>query len=81
MKICIKASYNILNDTKRLPIIEEYLRKYDKDYLKHPNKAYRAKQVMDEFVSGNNPFRKYPSEYNDSMATVWESYRRKVLKG
>lgn len=80
MKIYIKSS-NVLSDNKRVAVIEEYLRKYDKGYLAHKNKAYRVLQVMKEFETGDNPFRRNSSEYNDSMAQVWESYRRKVLKG
>jgi len=74
MKLYIKST----TTTKR-DIIEEYLRKYCPEYIGSKNKDYMINQKIKEFESGKNPFRRYSSEYNDSMARVWESYRRKFM--
>lgn len=78
MKRYIKSS-NILTGEKRA-IIEDYLRKYCPEYLASKNKDFMINQVVKEFESGINPFRKTSSEYNDSMSYVWESYRRKFMQ-
>jgi len=78
MKRYIKSS--ALLPDKKQQIIEEYLRKYCPDYLGSKNKEYMVNQVVKSFETGDNPFRKYSSEYNDSMAYVWESYRRKFMQ-
>lgn len=78
MKRYIRSSIH-LNDKQR-SAVEEYLRKYCPEYLGHKNKEYLINQTVKSFESGDNPFRKYSSEYNDSMATVWESYRRKFMQ-
>lgn len=77
MKIYIKSN-NILQGTKR-DIIEEYLRKYCPEYLSSRNKDFMINQTIKEFESGKNPFRRNSSTYNDSMAQVWESYKRKFM--
>ena len=78
MKRYIKSS--ALLPDKKQQIIEEYLRKYCPDYLGSKNKEYMVNQVIKSFETGDNPFCKYSSEYNDSMAYVWESYRRKFMQ-
>lgn len=77
MKRYVKTS-NILFGEKRV-IVEEYLRKYCPEYISSKNKDFIINQVVKEFESGNNPFRRISSEYNDSMTQVWESYRRKFM--
>ncbi|MBR3277513.1 MAG: hypothetical protein IKG01_01215 [Lachnospiraceae bacterium] len=69
---------NILHGNKR-EIIEEYLTKYDKEYIGSRNKDFMINQVAAQFENNDNPFRKFGSDYNDSMSQVWESYRRKFM--
>jgi len=77
MKVYLKSS-NVLKGNKR-EIVDEYLRKYCPEYIRNKNKDFMINSVVKEFESGKNPYRRYSSEYNDSMAQVWESYRRKVM--
>ena len=72
------GSENILHGKKRA-VIEEYLIKYDKSYIGSKNKDLMINQVAAQFENNDNPFRKNDSEYNDSMAMVWESYRRTYM--
>ena len=69
---------DILHGEKR-EIIEDYLIKYDKDYIGSKNKDFVINEVARQFENNDNPFRKYGSDFNDSMAQVWESYRRKFM--
>ena len=73
-----EGSGNILHGKKRA-VIEEYLIKYDKSYIGSSNKDLMINQVAAQFENNDNPFRKNDSEYNDSMAMVWESYRRTYM--
>lgn len=68
----------ILQGEKR-EIIEDYLIKYDKSYIGSKNKDFLINEAARQFENNDNPFRKNSSEYNDSMAQVWESYRRKLM--
>ena len=68
----------ILQGEKR-EIIEDYLIKYDKSYIGSKNKDFLINEAARQFENNDNPFRKNSSEYNDSMAQVWESYRRKFM--
>ena len=68
----------ILQGEKRA-IIEDYLIKYDKRYIGSKNKDFLINEAARRFENNDNPFRKNSSEYNDSMAQVWESYRRKFM--
>ena len=76
MKIYFKST---VSDTKQRGVLEEYLRKYCPEYLESKNKEYMLNQTAKEFEAGKNPFRKYSSDFNDSMTQVWESYRRKFM--
>ena len=67
-----------LHGAKR-EIIEDYLIKYDKSYIGSKNKDFLINEAARQFENNDNPFRKNSSEYNDSMAQVWESYRRKFM--
>lgn len=69
---------NIIHGEKR-EIIEDYLIKYNKEYIESKNKDFLIRQVAEQFEKNDNPFRKYGSDYNDSMAQVWESYKRKFM--
>ena len=69
---------DILHGEKR-EIIEDYLIKYDKSYIGSKNKDFLINEAARQFENKDNPFRKNSSEYNDSMAQVWESYRRKFM--
>ena len=69
---------DILHGEKR-EIIEDYLIKYDKSYIGSKNKDFLINEAARQFENNDNPFRKNSSEYNDSMAQVWESYRRKLM--
>ena len=69
---------DILHGEKR-EIIEDYLIKYDKSYIGSKNKDFLINEAARQFENNDNPFRKNSSEYNDSMAQVWESYRRKFM--
>jgi hypothetical protein len=69
---------DILHGEKR-KIIEDYLIKYDKSYIGSKNKDFLINEAARQFENNDNPFRKNSSEYNDSMAQVWESYRRKFM--
>ena len=75
MKIYIKSTITTKRD-----IIEEYLRKYCPEYISSTNKDYMINQTIKEFESGKNPYRRNSSIYNDSMAQVWESYKRKFMR-
>ena len=68
----------ILQGEKR-EIIEDYLIKYDKSYIGSKNKDFLINEAARQFENNDNPFRKNSSDYNDSMAQVWESYRRKLM--
>ena len=68
----------ILQGEKR-EIIEDYLIKYDKSYIGSNNKDFLINEAARQFENNDNPFRKNSSDYNDSMAQVWESYRRKLM--
>lgn len=72
------SSTNILYGDKRA-IIEDYLIKYDKSYIGSKNKDFVINQVARQFENNDNPYREFASEYNDSMAKVWESYRLKYM--
>ena len=72
------SSTNILYGDKRA-IIEDYLIKYDKSYIGSKNKDFLINEAARQFENNDNPFRKNSSDYNDSMAQVWESYRRKFM--
>ena len=69
---------DILHGEKR-EIIEDYLIKYDKSYIGSKNKDFLINEAARQFENNDNPFRKYGSDFNDSMAQVWESYRRKFM--
>lgn len=69
---------DILQGEKR-EIVEDYLIKYDKSYIGSKNKDFLINEAARQFENNDNPFRKNSSEYNDSMAQVWESYRRKFM--
>lgn len=69
---------DILHGEKR-EIIEDYLIKYDKSYIGSKNKDFLINEIARQFENNDNPFRKYGSDYNDSMAQVWESYKRKFM--
>lgn len=69
---------DILHGEKR-EIVEDYLIKYDKSYIGSKNKDFLINEAARQFENNDNPFRKNSSEYNDSMAQVWESYRRKFM--
>ena len=73
------GSGNILHGNKRA-VIEEYLIKYDKSYIGSSNKDRLINRVAAQFENNDNPYRKNDSEYNDSMAMVWESYRRTYMQ-
>jgi hypothetical protein len=68
----------ILHGEKR-EIVEDYLIKYDKSYIGSKNKDFLINEAARQFENNDNPFRKNSSDYNDSMAQVWESYRRKFM--
>ena len=68
----------ILHGEKR-EIIEDYLIKYDMSYIGSKNKDFLINEAARQFENNDNPFRKNSSDYNDSMAQVWESYRRKLM--
>ena len=69
---------DILHGEER-EIVEDYLIKYDKSYIGSKNKDFLINEAARQFENNDNPFRKNSSEYNDSMAQVWESYRRKFM--
>ncbi len=69
---------DILHGEKR-EIVEDYLIKYDKTYIGSKNKDFLINEVARQFENNDNPFRKNGSDYNDSMARVWESYRRRFM--
>ena len=78
MKRYIRSSSEF--QSSKRTIIEEYLRKYCPEYLGNRNKDFLINQIIKEFESGKNPFRRYSSDFNDSMSQVWESYRRKYMQ-
>lgn len=73
-----KEFSNYLHGNRRA-VIEDYLIKYDKNYIRSSNKDLLINQVAVQFENNDNPYRKTGSEYDDSMAMVWESYRRKFM--